>query len=160
MSRQEHGRKFRDLSFIRPRLVQTPKPPPLVASISYESSENSKGWVLDICLGSRSLACFLYGELPYVIASFSHLNKVRIRISECRMYIMGLRFTTQMMFIVNREVPSGTLFEIQREGESRGQDDIVQETTECAFRDLQNLLAERNKEITTFRQLQSMDCTN
>ena len=120
MSWQEHGRKFRDLSFIRPRLVQTPKPPPLVASIGYESSENSKGWVLDIFLWSRSLACFLYGELPFVIASFSNLNKVRLRISECQMYILGIEFTTRMMFLVNREVSSSTLFEIQREGGSRG----------------------------------------
>ena len=150
MSWQEHGRKFRDLSFIRPRLVQTPKPPPLVASIGYESSVNSKGWVLDICLGSRSLACFLYGELPYVIASFSHLNKVRIRISECQMYMLGIRFSTRLMFVLDREVPSSTLFEIRREGESRGQDDMVQGAIEREFRDLQNLLAERNNDITTF----------
>lgn len=160
MSWQEHGRTFRDLSFIRPRLVQMPTPPPLVASIYYESIENSKGWVLDVCLGSRSLACFLYGELPLVIASSWHLNKVRIRISDCQMFIMGTSFTTRMMFIVNREVPSSTLFEIHREGESRAQADIVQGTTECAFRDLQSLLAERNNEITTFRQLQFMNCTN
>ena len=160
MSWQEHGRNFKDLSFIKPRLAQTPKPPPLAASICYESSKESEGWVLDISLGSQSLACFLYGQLPFVMVSFSHPNKIRLRISECQMLLMGIKYMTRMMLVVNREVPSGTLLEIRIEGESKGQCDVVQGTTECAFRDLQNLLAKRNNAITTIRKLQSMNCTN
>ena len=156
---EDQRRKLRDIIFMSPRLDhQGLVPLPLVANICYESSKNSEGWVLNICLGSRFLACFLYGELPCVIASFPHLDKVRIRVSECQMFIMGVKFTSRMMFIVNREVPLGTLFEIQREDESRGQDDIVQGTSEYGLRDLQNLLAERNNEVTIFRRSQSMNC--
>lgn len=159
MSWLEQGRNPRDLRYIRPELRMMPAPSPLIVSICYESSENSKGWVLDTCFGTRFLACFLHGNLAHAIASLSHLTKVRVLISQWHIFITGIKFTKQMMAIVNTKLPPNTLIEIKKEEVSRGRDEVVWETCERGFQDLQCRLAERNSEIQAFRQLRSIKCT-